>query len=258
MNFPCLAVAAVALALTSSATVAGTPSFLCSKARTWVEKTICGSDRLSALDLELATVYARLLRVTSSEVERSLTAEQRRWWAARDECRKEAAPTECLEWRYTSRIGALRNRPDYTEARPGPVDLPPDAIDAAGQGWTRGLSTYMKAIRTCLRRVPAPVAHIGNAWQEPDPEEAVALRMGGTEGEAWVCVARRDGSEVLALRTVNAYEPLPPEGPLFYPDPSAPPAGACGKPIQVLDEHEAPVGWVGPACEPPPAKGADD
>jgi uncharacterized protein len=247
---------AVTLILISSAAAAGTPSFVCTKARTWVEKTICASDRLSALDLELATVYARLLRVTSGETERSLTAEQRRWWATRDECRREATPTECLEWRYGNRIGALRNRRDYTEARPGPVELPPESISAVGEGWSRGLSGYVKAIRACLRKAPAPVARIGNAWEDPEREQAVVLRMAGPAGETWVCVARRNGSEVLAMRAANAYEPLPPEGPLFYPDPNAPPAGACGKPVQVLDEHEAPVGWVGPACDLAPRDAA--
>jgi hypothetical protein len=58
----------------------------------------------------------------------------------------------------------------------------------------------------------------------------------------------RNGSQVLSFRETNIYEPLPPEGPLFYPDPTAPPAGACGKPVQVLDEYEAPVGWLGPQC----------
>jgi hypothetical protein len=247
----------VALTLASSAAAGATPSFVCSKAKTWVEKTICASDRLSALDLELATVYARLLRVTSGETERALTAEQRRWWAARDECRREAIPPECLEWRYGNRIGALRNRPDYTEARPGPVELPAQAIAAAGEGWSRGLSGYVKAIRACLRKAPAPVSRVGNAWEDPEQEQAIALRMAGPAGDTWVCVARRNGSEVLSMRTVNAYEPLPPEGPLFYPDPTAPPAGACGKPVQVLDEHETAVGWIGPACEPSPGKATE-
>ena len=248
-----------ALLLVPAGLHAATPSFLCSKAKTWVEKTICASDRLSALDLELAAVYARMLQVTSGESERSLTAEQRRWWATRDECRRESSPQECLELRYTMRIGALRSRPDYAEAQPGKViELPPDAIATAGQGWTRGLGGYLKAIRACLRKAPAAVARIGNAWEDPEQDQTVAVRLRGTDGATWVCLARRNGSEVLAWRETNAYEALPPEGPLFYPDPSGLPAGACGKPVQVLDEYDAPVGWVGPACEatpPVPAKG---
>ncbi len=79
--FRCVAAALLAcIALNSQA---GTPSFLCSKAKTWLEKTVCASDPLSELDLELATVYARLLRVTSGETQKKLTAEQNRFWASR-------------------------------------------------------------------------------------------------------------------------------------------------------------------------------
>ena len=238
----------LAAALLAGTATAATPSFLCSKARTWVEKTICASEALSALDLELAGVYARLLRVVSADAERTLTAEQRRWWGAREECRRQSAPQQCLEARYSDRIAALRSRPDYTEARPGPVELAPEAIAAAGQGWSRGLSGYMKAIRACLRKAPGAVTRIGSAWEDGEEEQAVGMRMRGSGTDAWVCVARRNGSEVIALRPANAYESLPAEGPMFYPDPSAAPADACGKPVQVLDEHEAPVGWIGPAC----------
>jgi uncharacterized protein len=245
-----LCAAALAVLFGSALARAATPSFLCSKATTWVEKTICGSERLSSLDLELAQVYARLLRLTSGSAERTLTGEQRRWWGTRDECRKQPGPEQCLESRYGERIAALRARPDYTEARPGPVELPPEAISAAGQGWSRSLSAYIKAIRACLRKAPGPVTRIGNTWEDAEQERAVAMRMLGAAGEIWVCTARRNGSEVVGFRAANAYENLPAEGPLFYPDPNAVPAGACGKPVQVLDEYEAPVGWIGPACAP--------
>jgi uncharacterized protein len=242
-----VALLAACLAL-APASRAATPSFLCSKAKTWVEKTICASEQLSELDLELATVYARLLRVTSGDSERTLSAEQRRWWTTRDECRRQPAPQACLESRYAERIAALRGRPDYTEARPGAVELPPDSITAAGEGWSRALSSYIKAIRVCLRKAPGSVERIGNAWADPEQEQAVSMRMRAANGDTLLCTARRNGSEVLTLHAVNSYESLPPEGPLFYPDPGAPPASACGNPVQVLDEHDAPTGWVGPAC----------
>jgi uncharacterized protein len=229
---------------------AATPSFLCTQARTWVEKTICASERLSDLDLELATAYARLLRVASPAGEKSLAAEQQRWWAKRDECRRQAEPVTCLDTRYVARIAELKARPDYTELRPGPVELPPEQLSAVGQGWSKSLSRYLKAIRVCLRRAPAPVSAVTAGWEQTEPDNSVGLRLRGPNDESWVCVARRNGQEVLSLREANAFEPLPAEGPLFYPDPSAPPAGACGKPVQVLDEFDAPVGWVGPACSP--------
>ena len=94
------------------------------------------SDRLSSLDLELATVYARLLRVTSGDTEKNLTSGQRKWWAARGECSKQQDPVACLEDKYTARIAALKEHPDYTEARPGPVELHRKTF-VAGQGWAK-------------------------------------------------------------------------------------------------------------------------
>jgi uncharacterized protein len=251
---PSLLGAALLLACANAS--AATPSFLCSTARTWVEKTICGSERLSELDLDLAQAYARLLRVVSGEAEKTLTANQRRWWAAREECRRQADPVGCLETRYTERIAQLKSRPDYTEVRAKTVELPPERIAAVGEGWTKSLSRYFKAMRACMRKAPAPVRAIGAAWDDPDQDQAVGVRMRGPDNQNWVCVARRNGSEVVSLRETNEYEPLPAEGPLFYPDPS-PPANACGKPVQVLDELDAPVGWVGPRCPPAPAAASE-
>lgn len=230
---------------------AATPSFLCSKARTWVEKTICASERLSVLDLELATVYARVLRVATPATEKTLSAEQQRWWARREECHRQPNSGQCLDTRYVERIAELMARPDYTELRPGPVELPPEQLSAVGQGWSKSLSRYLKAVRACLRRAPGSVKAITAGWDQAEPENSVGLRMRGPHDQNWVCTARRNGSEVLSLREANDYEPLPAEGPLFYPDSNAPPASACGQPVQVLDEFDAPTGWLGPRCPAP-------
>jgi len=252
-----LRIALATLLLGSPASVlAATPSFLCSKAHTWIEKTICASERLSQLDMELAAAYARLLRVASPAGEKALAADQQRWWAKRDECRREPEPASCLDGRYLARIAELMSRPDYTDLRPGPVELPPEALSAVGQGWSKSLSRYLKAVRACLRRAPVAVKAVTAGWDEADVDNGVGLRLRGPNGETWVCTARRNGAEVLALYEANAFEPLPAEGPLFYPDPTAPPAGACGKPVQVLDEFDAPAGWLGPVCHPQAARQA--
>jgi len=99
---------AVFMFIASSAAHAGVPSFLCSKAKTWLEKTVCKSDRLSALDLELAVAYARVLKVVSGSSERALTAEQNRFWAARNACQKDKDPNDCLAQRYEARIAELK------------------------------------------------------------------------------------------------------------------------------------------------------
>jgi uncharacterized protein len=234
---------------------AATPSFLCSKARSWTEKTICASDRLSELDLELALVYARVLRATTGEQQKALTRSQTKWWASREECRKTQDPAACLEERYTSRIAALKQDPSYTEARPGPVELPPERLAAVGEGWSKSLGRYLKPIRACLRRAKEPVTAITVVW-ERDDGQTVGVRMRAGSGFQMVCVVRRDASQVLELRDTNPYEPLPEEGPIFYPDPNAPPPDACGKPVQILDELDAPSGWLGPSCTPKSAKPA--
>lgn len=248
--------AAALLACFALASHAGTPSFLCSKAKTWLEKTICASDRLSDLDLELATVYARLLRVTAGETQKQLTAEQNRFWAARGDCRGKPDPAACLDTLYSTRIAALRERSDYTEQRPTQIELPPERLSSVGEGWSKSLGKYRKAIRACLRRTPAPAQAVLVAWPDEQREGAVGMRMLGPGREAWMCVAAGSGLEVYSLREANEYETLPEPGPIYYPDPSAPPSGACGTPIQILDENDAPAGWLGPSCAPKVARPA--
>ena len=242
--------AAALLACIALTSQAGTPSFLCSKAKSWLEKSICGSDHLSDLDMELAGVYARLLRVTTGEAQKKLTAEQNRFWAARGDCRGKPDPLACLDTLYSGRIAALRERPDYTELRATQVELPPEQLASTGTGWSKSLGRYRKAIRACLRRTPTPAKAVLVAWPDEEREGAVGMRMQGPNGETWMCVAAASGLEVFSLRETNDYETLPPPGPIYYPDPSAPPLGACGKPIQILDENDAPSGWLGPSCAP--------
>jgi len=243
-------VTAALLACIALGSQAGTPSFVCSKAKSWLEKTVCASDRLSDLDMELAGVYARLLRVTTGETQRKLSGEQNRFWAARGDCRAKPDPLACLDSLYSARIATLRERPDYTELRPTQIELPPEQLASAGTGWSKALGKYRKAIRACLRRTPTPAKAVLVAWPDEEREGAVGMRLQGPNGENWMCVAAASGLEVFSLREANDYETLPAPGPVYYPDPSAPPAAACGKPIQILDENDAPSGWLGPGCAP--------
>jgi uncharacterized protein len=248
--------AATLLACSTLASFAGTPSFLCSRAKTWLEKTVCASDRLSDLDLELATVYARLLQVTAGEPQKKLSAEQNRFWASRNDCRKKPDPSGCLDALYSERIDALRARPDYAEQRSTQIELPPEQLSSVGQGWSRALGRYRKAIRACLSRTPAPAKAVMTAWPDQQRDNAVGVRMQGPNDEIWMCVAAGNGLEVFSLREANEYETLPEPGPIYYPDPSSPPGDACGTPIQILDENDAPAGWLGPICTQKVAKPA--
>ncbi|MCW5620355.1 MAG: hypothetical protein KIS79_04530 [Burkholderiales bacterium] len=228
---------------------AATPSFLCTRATTWVEKTICGSERLSTLDLELATVYAHLLRTATPQTERELTASQRHWWGLRAQCRMQTDGQDCLRQRYDERIAQLKARPDYSEARPmRNVELPPEQLSVVGEGWSKSLSHYLKAIRACLVKAPAPVQWVGSAWEATTHDRVVTVRLRTADEQAWLCTAQRNGLEVLAWQEIGVQEELPPEGPLLYPG-SEQPRAACGRPVKVLDENDVHIGWLGPRCE---------
>jgi len=249
------AIAAVAMAVAVAAdpahsadAQAGTPSFLCSKATTWVEKTVCASTRLSALDLELASVYANLLRTATPKSEPALTVSQQRWWSSRDECRKQSTGIDCLDQRYAQRIAELKARPDYSAEWPvRSVELPPEPLSAVGEGWSKSLSRYVKAIRACLPKAPAQVRWVGNAWDDTTYVDAVAMKLHGPDRHAWLCTARRNGLEVLAWYDLGDQEDVVADGPLFYPG-SASPANSCGQPAKVLDESDVHIGWLGPRC----------
>lgn len=77
-------------------------SFDCSKASTPIEKAICSSKRLSALDVELAGTYAAARKLSGDAVRES----QRKWLSeTRAECEDYE---ECLEQVYLTRIATLR------------------------------------------------------------------------------------------------------------------------------------------------------
>jgi uncharacterized protein len=225
---------------------AGTPSFLCSKAKTWLEKTICKSDRLSALDLELAVAYARVLKVVSGSAEQTFTVEQNKWWASRNACQKDKDPVDCLAGGYEARIAELKGRPDYPGDEPHVREEFSEAlIKEAGKGWSQNMSAYMRAIRGCIdKAAPRPRAVLA-VWPEEEGE-LIGMRLRTGTGEDYICVSRKDGSQA-NLRKREAVETLPDSGPILWLGASAPPKEACGKPVQVLDTDDTPVGWLAEA-----------
>jgi uncharacterized protein len=234
--------AALALMLACTLAGAATPSFLCSKARTWLEKTICGSERLSALDLQLAVAYARLLKVTRGEERRALEAAQRDWSASRQACRQDLDPVACLEERYVKRIDALETRPDYPGDAPArDVELPPRSIALAGRGWTRDLSKLQRAMRACREEMPAPLAKVLAAWPAGD-EESYGMRVVDQNGQEWTCIAHMHGHKVFRFEKRDPGEALPDAGPVYHIGPKAP--SGCRGAVQVLDVNGKPAGWI--------------
>jgi uncharacterized protein len=236
----------VFLASTTPAAHAGVPSFLFSKAKTWLEKTVCKSDRLSALDLELAVAYARVLKVVSGSAERAFTAEQNKFWAARNACQKDKDPVDCLAQRYEARIAELKGRPDYPGDEPHVREEFSEAlIKEAGKGWSQNMSAYMRAIRACVAgTTPRPRAVLA-VWPEEEGE-LIAMRLRAGNGDDYLCVAKKDGTQPHA-RKREAVETVPDAGPILWLGSGPVPKEACGKPLQVLDTDDTPVGWMADA-----------
>jgi len=237
-------IAAMALSAAScGASAAVTPSFVCTKAKSWVEKTICASERLAQLDMDLAMDYARMLKVLSGDAEKTFSAEQRRWWAERATCQKDSDPSGCLEKRYQTRIGELTNRPDYPGDQPRPHEgFSETLIKESGRGWSQHTSLYMRAIRACTAVTkPAPRAVL-TAWTEEDGD-LILVRLRGAAGEDLICMAKKDGTQP-ALRVREPAESLPEAGPVLWLSAGATPKEACGNPVQVIDADDTPVGWL--------------
>lgn len=222
---------------------AATPSFVCSQAKTWVEKTICASDRLSELDLKLAVSYARALKGSRNEERKTLESDQKMWWAARETCRKAADAHQCLEERYVGRISAIEGRPDFPgEARAKPVEQPAESIITGGEGWTKDLSAYIKAMRACRAESSAAVQKVLTAWANAT-DDSVGFHMVDGNQKHWICVAARGGHKVFSFDAYETSMEVPPPGPVFHIS-ATNVAPACEGGKEVLDAKGKSVGWI--------------
>jgi uncharacterized protein len=87
------------------------PSFDCNKVETGsIEAMICEDEELSALDRNLATVYADASKRATNEHPPVLKAEQRGWIEGRNDCWKSADKQECVRDNYLHRIVELQAR----------------------------------------------------------------------------------------------------------------------------------------------------
>ncbi len=223
---------------------AGTASFMCAKAKTWTEKTICGSNRLSALDLQMAVARAKLLKGDNARGQSALDDEQGRWWNALAECRSTTAPDECIAGRYQRRIAALESRPRPPSARTATKDsIAP--IATAGRGWTRDLSRYQRPLRACVEESPTPIAKLLSAWPAGDHESA-GLLLADARLKEYVCIAHLEGHKVFRFDERLPGEKLPPAGPVYHLGGESPPV-RCPGATQVLDVNGKPVGWISDA-----------
>jgi uncharacterized protein len=93
-------VVSMALWTTSATAEAAGPSFDCSKAGTWAEKTICQSDELAALDAWFTPLYGQVSQRLSGKDLDDLKARRKVWLKQRNDCEAEADGTACLKQRY--------------------------------------------------------------------------------------------------------------------------------------------------------------
>lgn len=94
-------------AIASFSSIASGASFDCSKARTAVEKKICSSEELSALDDVLGAKYKETKTALPIGADWSIDESQFEWLKQRDKCRT----IDCLVAKYKERIKEL-SKPD--------------------------------------------------------------------------------------------------------------------------------------------------
>lgn len=112
-------------AAASKAAPAVKPSFDCAKAKPGsIEALICADTALTALDRQLADVYAAARKKAANEKPPVLQAEQRGWVKGRDECWKaqQSGQATCIRDAYQQRIVELQARYRLVAAE-GPVFL---------------------------------------------------------------------------------------------------------------------------------------
>lgn len=133
-----LCIPALLSAITSCATQATGPSFSCgAEGLTSIEKNICSSKELSALDRHLDQVYQEALQKVSAEQLRRLKASQRGWIKGRNDCWKSQDIRACIEDNYQYQIADLQIRYGLI-----PSTSPTTYICNQGQGGEIGVRYY--------------------------------------------------------------------------------------------------------------------
>lgn len=188
------ALAWAAFAAIAPAAAADGPSFDCAKATTRVERAICATPALAALDREIAGHIVGRLRGASPERAEAVRREQRAWLRSRNECERHAAGGNeiglCLQVAMTARAVALRPPAPASppqapaaapvpprEARPPIAAGPWSVVEADG---SCAIERAAAAGRRLLveRRRDAPAADPGAIAFLPGPRDAGLIEPG--------------------------------------------------------------------------------
>ncbi len=79
----------------------------CPRASTQVERLICRTERLSALDAQLTNAYQGALDRTPATQQQNLRRDQNYWIRQRDACQSTGDVVACVERAYSSRLAVL-------------------------------------------------------------------------------------------------------------------------------------------------------
>jgi uncharacterized protein len=104
-----LAVSMALWTMSETAQAAG-PSFDCSKAGSWAEKTICQNDELAALDAWFSPLYGQVTQRLSGKDLDDLKARRKAWLKQRSDCNAEDDGTACLKKSYQLITGELERQ----------------------------------------------------------------------------------------------------------------------------------------------------
>ena len=168
----------VVLAVLALPAAAGAQGIACGKARSPVEKAICASPHLLALDHQVAVAYADALKRDPAR-RAALRQNLLRWLKARDAaCAGGASLTACLDRQLTSRLAVLAPASDSVDGTPSPgtvaaAPAPPIAqprLADASPPAVRSLTTPVTATPVTPSPPDAPIPSGG-----PPPPAAILV-----------------------------------------------------------------------------------
>lgn len=168
----------------SSSTLAQGPSFNCAKASTRIEEMVCADVELSKLDLELSTIYSKLLNNLNKTDRKELIRRQREWIKnSANKCseNEDEILKNCIKEFYLSRIENLSKLYSYHESQK-PVKL---------------VFARKKPVCTCLlKKLNSDISRYGNIQYTKHPE---------FKTDNWVKIGQPKGDDPISQEVYRCY-----------------------------------------------------
>ena len=205
-------VAAVWMVVGSAQAVS--PGFDCAKAGNAVEKAICASPELSALDGILSAIYTDARKAASDDDKKTMETAQKAWLKDRNACSKDQALATCLSASYVVRLKALK---------PQQAAAPGFDCAKAGSATEKRICESLSALDGILSGIYLP------AYEAASEEDRKTMEAAQ---KAWLkernackdseCIYTLYGDRFASLRTAAPATATPPAA-------SAPPGFDCAK-----------------------------